>query len=65
MRNQGIKEFDGKEFLARKTGKENKELTSLKIPFFIFLGRKKGLNDQTIDDLCFEKSYYLKEHFYK
>ena len=23
------------------------------------------LADQTIDDLCFEKSYYLKEHLYK
>ena len=26
---------------------------------------RSRLNDQTIDDLCFEKSYYLKEHFYK
>ena len=23
------------------------------------------LGDETIDDLCFEKSYFLKEHFYK
>ena len=30
MRNQGIKEFDDKEFLTRKTDKENKEFTSLK-----------------------------------
>ena len=44
MRNQGIKEFDGKEFLARKTGKENKELTSLKIRFFLYFWEgKKGL----------------------
>ena len=28
MRNQGIKEFDDKEFLTRKTDKENKEFTS-------------------------------------
>jgi hypothetical protein len=41
MRNQGIKEFDGKEFLARKTGKENKELTSLKIRFFYIFGKEK------------------------
>ena len=40
MRNQGIKEFDGKEFLARKTGKENKELTSLKIRFFYIFGKE-------------------------
>ena len=30
MRNQGIKEFDDKEFLTRKTDKENKELNSIK-----------------------------------
>ena len=40
---RGIKEFDDKEFLTRKTGKENKELTSIKIKFFfVFLGRKLG-----------------------
>ena len=27
---QGIKEFDDKEFLTRKTDKENKEFTSIK-----------------------------------
>ena len=26
---------------------------------------RSRLSDQTIDDLCFEKSYYLKEHLYK
>ena len=31
---QGIKEFDDKEFLTRKTDKENKEFTSIKKGFF-------------------------------
>ena len=31
----------------------------------IITTERARLNDQTIDDLCFEKSYYLKEHLYK
>ena len=26
---------------------------------------RSKLSDETIDDLCFEKSYFLKEHLYK
>ena len=31
---RGIEEFDGKEFLARKSGEENKELTGLNKDLF-------------------------------
>ena len=46
---QGIKEFDDKEFLTRKTDKENKEFTSIKKAFLrLKLSFWRGKNYQNL-----------------
>ena len=52
---QGIKEFDDKEFLTRKTDKENKEFTSIKKALLrLKLSFWRGKNTK----ICYLKNIY-------
>ena len=52
---QGIKEFDDKEFLTRKTDKENKEFTSIKKALLrLKLSFRRGKNTK----ICYLKNIY-------